>query len=114
MDNKMCTSNRKSIMIAGLLVVLTSLTVMYGWITHNYTITRLVPNFPLMQFNTALCFFALGVSNFIPYKGPVSYIRCFSALFVIVVSLLTLFEYVFNFNIGIDQLFANQSISCDL
>lgn len=100
---------RKSTPILGAIVVIVGLAVIFGWITHNPSITQIVTSFPPMQFNTALCFLLLGLACIIPQKKAISCLRCIFSFFVLLIAVSTLLEYLFNLDLHIDELFILQS-----
>lgn len=78
--------------------------VLYGWYAGNTALVQISPHFAPMQFNTALCFLMIGIALFCLVLGK----NKFSVLFAsasLLISTLTLIEYVFYVNIGIDELF---------
>jgi hypothetical protein len=90
---------------AGLVTVLISSLVIAGWILHIPLLTSVSPDFISMKFNTALCFFFTGIAllNIGKQNGKKSCVVCL--VIVILIALLTLIEYIFSINIGIDELF---------
>lgn len=84
--------------IAGVL----GLAVLIGWQTHSVALIQLSPALAPMQFNTALCFvfagMALGCWGRAPRAAPIL------GGLVAAVGSVTLGEYLFHTNLGIDQL----------
>ncbi|MED7820112.1 MULTISPECIES: GGDEF domain-containing protein [unclassified Francisella] len=105
---------RKSHTISSLIVFILSCTVIFGWLTQNISVIKIAPNFPPMQFNTALCFGILAIVNFIPKTSKFSYSRCILSLVVLIISLLTLLEYLFGLNFSIDQITNTQTLDQSL
>lgn len=94
-------------LLAGLLSALLGLTVLVGWYTHNETLLHIVPSFVAMAYNTSLGFFLCGLSLSAATLPPTRTARMVSltaALAAFVLGLLTVSEYAFGFNLGIDQL----------
>lgn len=92
------------------LVIIVSLAVMTGWLLKIPLLIQVLPTFVPMQFNTALCFFLSSLSILlICWQRRVSAVAC--ACLTLIISSLTLLEYVFNINLGIDQLFVNHYIT---
>ena len=92
---------------AGLLSALLGLTVLMGWYTHNEMLLHIVPSFVAMAYNTSLGFFLCGLSliaSTLPPARPARAVAFLAALLALVVGLLTLTEYAFGLNLGIDQL----------
>ncbi len=96
---------RKSNIILSTIVILITSTVIFGWIINSLTIVKLSPNFPPMQFNTAFCLLLLAIANIIPKKTKISFTRCFISIMVLVIASGTLLEYLFNLNLGLDNIF---------
>jgi len=78
------------------------LVVMAGWVAHSATLIQLRPTLAPMQFNTALCFvlagLALACRDRAPGAAPIL------GGLVAVIGILTLGEYLFHADLGIDQL----------
>ncbi|WP_017293377.1 PAS domain S-box protein [Geminocystis herdmanii] len=94
------------------LVILTgsiALSVILGWIFHVESLVRILPNLATMKFNTALCFILLSGSSLLSYQSFQSrVVRSIINIFIVmvlIIATLTLMEYIFNLNFGIDQLF---------
>ncbi|API86274.1 GGDEF domain-containing protein [Francisella uliginis] len=105
---------RKAQTVSSLIVVGISCIVIFGWITNNTSIIKLNPSFPPMQFNTALCFTLLALVNFIPKTSRFNYTRCILSIIVLIISFLTLLEYLFGLNFGIDHIIATQTLDQSL
>ncbi|MED7787501.1 GGDEF domain-containing protein [Francisella sp. 19X1-34] len=95
---------RKVQIAASLFVLIIAGVVIFGWLVGNVNIVKLNNSFPPMQFNTALCFGILAIVNFIPKTSKFSYSRCMLSIIVLVISLLTLLEYLFGLNFSIDNI----------
>ena len=92
---------------AGVLSALLGLTVLVGWYTHNETLLHIVPAFVAMAYNTSLGFLLCGLSlmaSALPAARPARAVALVSALLAGLLGLLTLAEYVFQADFGIDQL----------
>ncbi|MBL1211226.1 PAS domain S-box protein [Geminocystis sp. GBBB08] len=95
--------------------------VIFGWIFHLDSLVRIYPQLATMKFNTASCFILLSIasllsSKFCFFEGSnntvslsqnkvIKSIINFLMVLVLIIAVLTLIEYLFNFNIGIDELF---------
>ncbi len=82
--------------------------VIVGWHTNNKTLIQVLPVFAPMQYNTAFGFFFSGL-------GVLLLERYFSAsricgVIVAVLGFLTLLQYVFLIDLGVDQLLMDASI----
>jgi PAS domain S-box-containing protein len=78
--------------------------VMAGWLTHSDSLVQVLPEFAPMQFNTALCFFLTG-SGLLFISGPWNAIAHICGFLVMLMGALTLIEYSFSVNTGLDTLF---------
>lgn len=78
-----------------------------GWIFGIETLKCVVPGFPSMKINTAICFVLLGIPLFISsQKKKKTNVLSITALsFCLLISGLTLASYIFNFDNRIDELF---------
>lgn len=87
----------------GALSVLLGATVILGWYTHNESLIQVSAAFVPMQFNTALGFLFCGLGLLVVARG---YRGAGLVLGVVLmfIGLLTLTQYVFAIDLGIDQL----------
>jgi PAS domain S-box-containing protein len=98
------------LIISGTLPILLGLTVLIGWYTHNPTLIQVLPNLVPMQYNTALAFLLGGAGLLLnQYKRPRLSLACGGI--VLLLGLLTLFQYIFWLDFGIDQLFMEHYIT---
>lgn len=103
--------SRAAAQISALTLTLLGLIVMSGWWFDIAAFKRLVPQLPNMAFNTALSFLAAGGSLsavVFPSSSSAWHRRLAQRLLagiVLTVGLLTLAEYVFGYDLRIDQLF---------
>jgi PAS domain S-box-containing protein len=76
-----------------------------GWFFDITALKTILPSSITMKFNTALCFFLLGVSLFFHTndKFKIAINICFAI--VSLIGLLTLIEYLFGLDLKIDELF---------
>ncbi len=98
-------NRKKDITFAlGILVILISSLVIAGWVTGNSFLKSIIPGQVSMKFNTAFCFVLMGISlAIIDNKKARSFLVICSWL-VMITGTLTLFEHLFNWNAGIDEL----------
>jgi len=98
---------------AGLLTVVISSLVIYGWLSNAPTLTNISSNLPSMKFNTALCFFLGGVGLLFMHqqsnKKNNKLISLLSVCMMLVVVTLTLSEYLFGLDLQIDELFVRDT-----
>ena len=85
-------------------LVALGLTVLAGWFSHTPALIQVLPQLPPMTRNTAACFLLCGLALLIvALKGP-RWLVVACAGTVSVVSVVTIVEYVFGVNAGIDEL----------
>ncbi len=98
---------QKYSLAVGILILLIGLAVNAGWIFQIQRLYQLIPNTTPMQFNAALCFFMTGLGVIFLNSQFPKRIRIlqFCSAWLILFGLLTLIQYVFEVNLGIDQLF---------
>lgn len=99
---------RTSVNAASIVVFAVGLVVMLGWIMDISTLRSIVPGLPAMRFNTALSFLLLGSSLWFlqtekanPARKGIG--KALAGL-TLLISLLTLTEYLFGWDLGIDEL----------
>lgn len=96
---------KNSLTAAGLVVILVSTLVIAGWLFHIPLLTSVSPDFISMKFNTAICFLFTGIAMVMigKKKGERACTGCLAL--VVLVCVLTLLEYLFTVNLGIDEFF---------
>ncbi len=100
-----------SIVLASLTAVLGCI-VLIGWYSHNETLIQVLPAFVPMQYNTALGFLLCGVALLaLPLTG--GRLSNWLGIIVSLIGILSLFEYIFGVNIGLDQLFMEHYITVE-
>ena len=108
-DTSVLALLRQFTRIGSLSVVVIGLLVIFGWFANIALLKTFLPGLPVMRFNTALSLLLLGGSLWLLKDEDVSSTMKRSgqglAGFVLLLNLLTLSEYVFGWNLGIDQLF---------
>lgn len=102
--NKFLISNKTIPMVMGVLTAVIGFIVLWGWHTSNPTLTQFGSIFAAMQYNAALCFVAAGV-GIISLANDDRLLPFLLGIFIMLIGYLTLVEYLFNLNIGLDQLF---------
>lgn len=95
---------KNSLAAAGMVAILAGSLVMIGWMLDIALLKSVFPDFISMKFNTAICFFFTGLAMVMIEKkqGGRNCKVCLAV--VLLISILTLFEYLFTVNIGIDEL----------
>lgn len=87
----------------GISSIILGLVVLFGWYTGNDTLIRLYPSLPAIQYNTALSFIFCGISIVgITFSRILLSIATVSI--VLVISLITLAEYITGSDLYIDTL----------
>ena len=92
-----------------LLTALIGLTALAGWLLDIPALKSVLPQFVAMKANTALCFFLIGLSLWLLQEdrlsGPASLrLGRLCAALVVLTGVLTLAEYFWKLDLGIDQL----------
>lgn len=92
----------------GIAIIFIGIVVLCGWIFDISVIKSVPLDLASMKPNTATCFIMTGISIFLlqtrrSYVWTISAAKVFASV-VALTGLLTLIEYIFNFNLGIDQL----------
>ena len=91
-------------------VILLSLLVLIGWFSSIPSLVQLHPSFVPMQTNTAVCFLLSGVSLISLKSEQYLYTRILS-LPILLISFLTLMQYVFGIDLQIDQLLIEHNVT---
>jgi len=101
------------ILVSAILSLCTGLVVIAGWLFNIESFKRVIPGFPTMKFNTALCIALCGIVLWMSlYKSrkSVIYKNIFSAI-VFLVALVSFSENLFHFTTALDQLFVTDNDS---
>lgn len=93
---------------ASFIVIFVGCLVLVGWIFDIATFKSIFPGLASMKANTAFCFLCSGVSLLSQqvrnWHRHISKLGQLCAIVVIAIASLTLIQYLFNWNFGIDQL----------
>ena len=100
---------------AGIAVIAIGCTVILGWIFDLQLLKSILPGLVTMKANTAVCFILGGLSLFLQQRSHsklitkkhqknYNFLSYSSSFLLILISLLTLVQYSFNLDLGIDQL----------
>jgi PAS domain S-box-containing protein len=98
-----------------LIVLTVGCAVLFGWLLNVPLFKSLLPGLVEMKVNTAFGFICAGLSLFIIHKKPLQ--RRLNdmgrglAVMVMLIGGLTLSQYIFGFNLGIDELFFRDPIT---
>ncbi len=98
-----------SLALAGATLLL-GLAVLFGWHTGNRTLVQLLPQFVPMQYNTALGFVACGAALLGLALGR-GWLAVAAGSLAVLVGSLTLFEYIGQVDLGIDELFMKHDVT---
>jgi signal transduction histidine kinase len=99
---------KKYIIIVSLIVAIISFLVIFGWILNMPLLKSVLPGYETMKFNTALCFILISTTLFLQIINSnrtwhqLSTILC---SIVLICATLSFSQELFNYNLGIDQLF---------
>ncbi|MEG4636744.1 PAS domain S-box protein [Microcoleus sp. Aus8_D4] len=105
---------------AGIAVIAIGCTVILGWIFDQPILKSILPELATMKVNTAVCFILGGLSLFFQQRSRAKLTRIqpqkidkfliYSCSFLmILISFITLIQYSFNLDLGIDQLLFKES-----
>lgn len=94
---------------AGLALAL-GLVVMVGWHTHNVLFVQVVPTFAPMQYNAMLGFLLAGL-GLLALLSSHRHLAMVCSLAIAIIGVLTISEYLFDVNLGLDQLFLRSTIT---
>lgn len=97
------------ISILNLSIFILGLVVIIGWSSNSPKLIQVNESFVPMQFNTALCFMCVSMAIFFHERSIIASSLC--ASITIIISGLTLFEYLLDVNLGIDELFMTHYIT---
>ena len=96
------------ILTVGIFSIVLGIAVIFGWIADIAFLKRISPNYGSFKFNSALCTILSGLSLILILKGKNNASKIFFILLTfltLLIGILSYAQYVFNFNLGIDQLF---------
>jgi two-component system, sensor histidine kinase and response regulator len=97
-----------AIKIVSALSIIVGAIIIFGWIFYFWLPGNLIPYLRVTRFNVALCYILLGVALWLvtdEKKGLTKIIAQLCSAVIFLICLLTLFEYFFHINIGLDQVF---------
>lgn len=96
--------------ISGLISLALGVIVLFGWYTHSTTLIQVHASFVPMQYNTALGFLVCGIGLLAITRSKFT-VAGLSGFLLILLGGLTLVEYVFGIDLGIDQFFMEHYVS---
>lgn len=95
--------------LAGLFPIIAGSLVILGWQTSALWLIQVLPGYAAMQMVTALSFIATGCS-LLAYTFGSRIIAWPGIIWLLVVSSLTVLQYIFNFDAALDRLFLNPEL----
>jgi len=101
----------KTIQVVSFLIMVLAIIVVVVWIVDTQGRLSIFWRFLVVKFNTAICLLLLSCALLLSQYPVLKYRRALLIVFPLVASLiaaLSLSEYVFNINIGIDQFFVRE------
>ena len=87
----------------GILALTLGVVVLFGWYAHISTLIQVHPSFVAMQYNTALGFLVCGI-GLVAANLLKARVTLFTGSFLVLLGGLTLIQYIFSVDLGIDQL----------
>ncbi len=89
--------------VCSLITICLGSSVLIGWYAHNETLIQVMPYFAPMQYNTALGILLAGIGlAALIFRKTILAVGCGGV--IALVGLLTLLQYIFGLELGIDQL----------
>ena len=98
----------RAITVISSITILTGIVVMSGWVLDIPILKQIIPGFVNMVFNAALCFVLFGLALLItqyPQIKNQNYIFLLLSFAGTLIGLVTLLQFLFHFNTGLDELF---------
>ncbi|MBV9126358.1 MAG: methyl-accepting chemotaxis protein [Planctomycetes bacterium] len=107
-DPQLAARLRSASQVAAALVVVTGVLVLVGWVLDIDVLRSILPNYVAMKANTAIGFTLAGLALWLRREelgtGGTLHLARGCALVVLLIGFLTLCEYLFSQDLGIDQL----------
>ena len=97
--------------LGGALVILIGAAALYGWHTEQATLVQLRPGFAPVRYNAAIALILLGVGVWLMGAQRALWLAPILAAPVALLGLLTLFQYLFTVDLGIDRLLHDPTIT---
>lgn len=98
----------RTITVISCITITTGIVVILGWLLNIPTFKQIIPGFVNMVFNTALSFVLFGGSLLATQYSKSKYqnaVFLFCSLAGTLIGLITLAQFIFHFNAGLDELF---------
>ncbi|MGY4385871.1 PAS domain S-box-containing protein [Pedobacter sp. UYP24] len=93
-------------LLTGFFVMFSAAVGLLGWLVGIEAFKSILPYYPTLKFNTAMCFMILGAAFSLFIKAEIKVLKIVSYTLLIVlgiISAITLAQDLFNFSAGIDQ-----------
>ncbi len=108
MSFKISSYLKAIVIIAGIISLMVGILVIIGWTFDISVLKSMNPSFISMKANTAVCFILTGISLIIlNYNQQILILKntvMILSVIVLLISVVNLFEYIFSWNAGIDEL----------
>ncbi len=111
-ESRISPWHNRVVMVTGGASAFLGVLVLAGWYTHSPALIQVLPAFVPMQYNTALGFLLCGVGLLSVALGRVRLAAACGAV-AGTIGLLTLIEYLFGLDLGIDQLLMTHYITVE-
>ncbi|MFB9842849.1 PAS domain S-box protein [Mucilaginibacter ginsenosidivorans] len=98
----------KVIIAVSVVTIVISVIVMCGWVFNVLVLKEIIPGFVPMVFNAALCFVLFGSALLVRQSSKMRYSKTIFATLSVsgaFIGLITLLQFLFHFNTGLDELF---------
>ncbi len=103
---------RLNSLIVGYAITIMGLLVVTGWGLDIVVLKSIVPGFPTMKLNNAICFTLLGISFLLlHYKDKYIQLSQILAVVVLCIALLTISQDMFSYSSGIDELIVKDELA---
>jgi PAS domain S-box-containing protein len=114
LDLKRGRAYQRVVLLLSLVVVSLGASVLIGWTFHNETLKAVFPGLVTMKANTALgmisCGAAMALLSIDQMANPIRLCIAFLAVGVIALGASTMGEYLFDWNLGIDELMFRDAV----
>ncbi len=97
---------KQSVILSGSVIIIAiGIAVIFGWVFKIDFLKSIFPDFATMKFNTSLGFILLGISSYLIGLKKRLQLSIMLAFIVFSMAFLTISQELFNYDLGIDQLF---------
>src|SRR5258706_6192752 len=117
LNSRLLSSYRNASRAAGGIVFAIGFLVLMGWLFNIPTLKSILPSLATMKANSGLAFVLAGTSLLLTtnkhQNQRITFIAKACATLMVLVGLLTLSEYIFSWNLGIDQFLFKDSLTLE-